>query len=611
MLRSLLLTALVGAAPLVGAQDWQLVWSDEFDYEGALDSTKWTFETGGHGWGNQELQHYTDRLDNARADGEHLVIEAIKEDYNGNAYTSARVNSAASWTYGRFEIRAKLPSGRGTWPALWMLASQSTYGTQYWPDNGEIDIMEHVGYDPNVVHATVHTKAFNHNIGTQVGESIQVPTAMTDFNVYAVEWRPNEIRAYVNGEHYFTFANSESYTWREWPFDRDFHLLLNIAVGGAWGGAQGVDDTIFPQEMVIDYVRVYQEANPYPEVSLVSPSGGTTVEAGGTVELVATASDSDDIEEVRFFQDDGVLGADIFAPYGLNVEGVVDGCYVLRARATDAAGYATLSEPVEVTVGAGCPEGSTAPYLMRPAAVPGPVQAEHYDLGGADVAYRDLGETNTGGGIRQGGGVDIRPSLDLGGGYDVTDITAREWLTYTVEVAETGSYRVQARVAGSEGGTLRLSVDGEDLFGDVALPTTTGDGAYVNAFLGNVDLTAGRHTVRLDMRSAGFSLNLLRFTHLGPTAGEGDGGDLGLDLRLAPNPAADASEITYRLPEAGHVEVGVYDAVGRRVAVVVSGAAPAGEHTATLDVGALAPGLYTCVLQTSGGVRSERLAVVR
>lgn len=237
---------------------WEQVWADEFDYEGLPDRAKWTFETGGGGWGNQELQYYTGRADNAYVDGEHLVIEARREDYQGNAYTSARLNSVPSWTYGRYEIRAKLPAGRGTWPAIWMLASQDTYGDQYWPDSGEIDIMEHVGYDPNVVHATVHTEAFNHGIGTQRGRSIRVPTATEDFNVYAVEWTPSEIRAYVNGERYFVFANTDAYTWREWPFDRDFHLLLNIAVGGTWGGVEGVDESAFPQQMVIDYVRVYQ-----------------------------------------------------------------------------------------------------------------------------------------------------------------------------------------------------------------------------------------------------------------------------------------------------------------------------------------------------------------
>ena len=241
---------------------WTQVWGDEFDYDGALDRSKWRFETGGHGWGNQELQHYTGRTTNARANGDHLIIEARREDYADSEYTSARVNSTESWTYGRFEIRARLPEGLGTWPALWMLASQDVYGDAYWPDNGEIDIMEHVGYDPGVVHATVHTEAYNHIQNTQVGASMEVPDATTDFNVYAVEWTPDAIRAFINGESYFRFANeretSAQATYREWPFDQPFHLLMNIAVGGTWGGAQGVDPDVFPQTMAIDYVRVYQ-----------------------------------------------------------------------------------------------------------------------------------------------------------------------------------------------------------------------------------------------------------------------------------------------------------------------------------------------------------------
>jgi licheninase len=278
--RLLLVLGLLATVPLVGCNytssspvedppepppadepSWTLVWADEFDGNGRPDTSKWTYETGGHGWGNQELQYYTERTENARVEDGHLVIEARREDYQGNDYTSARMNSAASWTYGRFEIRAKLPSGRGTWPAIWMLASQEQYGDQYWPDNGEIDIMEHVGFDPDVVHATVHTEAYNHMQGTQRGNSIRVDSARTAFNVYAVEWTPTMIRAFVNGQQYFLFERAPGATYRRWPFDQDFHLLLNIAVGGSWGGAEGGDSTIWPQQMVIDYVRVYERTD--------------------------------------------------------------------------------------------------------------------------------------------------------------------------------------------------------------------------------------------------------------------------------------------------------------------------------------------------------------
>lgn len=237
--------------------EWVQVWGDEFEGEGPPDSTKWRYETGGHGWGNEERQYYTDaRPKNARVENGHLIIEAHEERYEGNAYTSARLNSETSWTYGRFELRAQVPSGRGTWPALWLLASEDTYGDHYWPDNGEIDIMEHVGHDPNVIHSTIHTEAYNHVDGTQQGGSIDVPDATSSFHVYAVEWTPNAIRSYVDGERYFTFGRSGSASYEQWPFNHDFHLILNVAIGGAWGGAEGIADDIWPAQMKIDYVRV-------------------------------------------------------------------------------------------------------------------------------------------------------------------------------------------------------------------------------------------------------------------------------------------------------------------------------------------------------------------
>jgi licheninase len=238
---------------------WKQVWGDEFDGQGLPDGSKWTYETGGDGWGNQEQQFYTrEDTDNARVENGTLIIEARKESDQGSAYTSARLNSRESWTYGRVEVRAKVPAGKGTWPAIWMLADNDTYGDQYWPDNGEIDIMEHVGYDEGVIHGTIHTKAFNHIEGTDKGSSRTIPTATSEFHTYALEWTPGEIRVSVDGQTYFTFQNREQYSWQEWPFDQPFHLLLNVAVGGTWGGAEGIDDSAFPERMVLDYVRVYK-----------------------------------------------------------------------------------------------------------------------------------------------------------------------------------------------------------------------------------------------------------------------------------------------------------------------------------------------------------------
>jgi beta-glucanase (GH16 family) len=244
---------------------WRTVWADEFNGTGAPDPTKWYYDVGGSGWGNNELQFYTDaRTQNARVENGLLIIEARRESWQGKSYTSARLNSRDGWTYGRVEARAKLPRGRGTWPAFWMLPVRGTYGSLGWPDNGEVDIMEEVGFDPNVVHASVHTKAYNHVDGTQRTAITPVAGAQDDFHVYAVEWAADEIRAYVDDRLYFSFKNERltnpQADWHQWPFDRDFRILLNIAVGGNWGGQQGVDDSIWPQRMEIDYVRVLQRS---------------------------------------------------------------------------------------------------------------------------------------------------------------------------------------------------------------------------------------------------------------------------------------------------------------------------------------------------------------
>src|SRR6056297_444221 len=245
------------------AQDHLLIWHDEFDGVGHPDSSLWNYDTGGDGWGNEELQYYTERrLKNARVENGRLIIEAHQEYYRGNDYTSARLTTknTGDWVYGRMEVRAKLPAGRGTWPAIWMLPTQWIYGDGSWPDNGEIDIMEHVGYDEGTIHGTIHTNAYNHMDGTQKSGQIEVPEATEIFHEYAIEWTQSEIRWYVDDELYFTFENGGS-GWRVWPFDHPFHMLLNVAIGGTWGGAEGVDNSIFPVQMEMDYVRIYQTAD--------------------------------------------------------------------------------------------------------------------------------------------------------------------------------------------------------------------------------------------------------------------------------------------------------------------------------------------------------------
>ena len=231
-------------------------WQDEFERDGRPDPSKWGYDLGGDGWGNNELEFYTDRDANAFVRDGVLHVVARVQARGGRGYTSARLVSKGKgdFLYGRIEARAKLPQGRGTWPAIWMLPTDWAYGD--WPRSGEIDIMEHVGYDPGRVHMSVHTQAYNHVAGTQKTATRVVPGAIEDFHVYRVDWTPGGIRGYIDDAPVFAFAN-EGGGPDAWPFDRRFHLLLNLAVGGNWGGKEGIDPGAFPATLLVDYVRVY------------------------------------------------------------------------------------------------------------------------------------------------------------------------------------------------------------------------------------------------------------------------------------------------------------------------------------------------------------------
>jgi len=235
----------------------QLVWADEFNYNGLPDSTKWGYDVGGNGWGNHELEFYTSkRTENARVENGNLIIEARKEKWQNNDYTSARLvtKGKGDWQYGRMEIRARLPKGTGTWPAIWTLASKDSMS---WPDDGEIDIMEHVGFHQGYIHGTIHCKKYNHVIHTQKTDTLFVKDCSEKFHVYALEWTADSIKIAVDDHVYFQFANEHN-DYAAWPFDNKMHLLLNLAVGGDWGGTKGIAQDIWPQKMEVDYVRVYQ-----------------------------------------------------------------------------------------------------------------------------------------------------------------------------------------------------------------------------------------------------------------------------------------------------------------------------------------------------------------
>jgi len=242
----------------------KLIWSDEFNVDGTPDPSKWSYDIGDGcdiglcGWGNNELQYYTS--DNAVVANGVLRISAKKESVGGRDYSSTRMVTRGNqaFRYGRIQFRARTAgcTARGTWPALWALPEEWVYGG--WPNSGEIDVMEAVGYEENKFHGSVHTGAYNHGIGTQ--KTASVIKSELDWHIFEIDWQEDKIMFAVNGEVYFTFAPDDVTDSAKWPFNQDFHLLLNIAVGGMWGAVEGVDAAAFEgdgQYMELDWVRVY------------------------------------------------------------------------------------------------------------------------------------------------------------------------------------------------------------------------------------------------------------------------------------------------------------------------------------------------------------------
>lgn len=261
---------------------YELVWADEFSADGLPDPARWRYDThrNRQGWYNDERQYYAaGRLENSRVTNGRLIIEARAErltraqfpDWGRQRYTSARLftQGAQAWTYGFFEIRAKIPCGVGTWPAIWMLPENSTPG---WPLGGEIDIMEHVGHVPGEINQTVHTQAYNHIRNTHRTAKFMVADACDTMHRYQLLWTPTFIATGMDGQPRFIFRSTPGDPAR-WPFNRPMHLLLNLAVGGHWGGQRGIDAAAFPAQMEVDYVRVYQQSAPAAASASPSPNG--------------------------------------------------------------------------------------------------------------------------------------------------------------------------------------------------------------------------------------------------------------------------------------------------------------------------------------------------
>lgn len=401
---------------------WSLHWADEFDGS-QLSTEHWEAQIGTGtayglpaGWGNNELQYYTNFANNLAVSNGTLKITARRQNFGGQPYTSARIRTQGKvdFKWGRIEARMKIPSTSGVWPAFWMLPTDSPYGG--WAAGGEIDVMESVNQATRV-HGTIHFGG-NWPNNTSNGGSISNGNNFGDsFHEYAVEWDPDQMRWYLDGQLFHTVNSSQWFSTEgggnpRAPFDHQFHLLLNVAVGGDWPGDPG-PNADYPQTLEVDYVRVYRR-------------------------------------EQRAFQ-------------------------------------------------------------AQPHAIPGQIEAEHYDEGYPGEAYNDNDPGNNGGAFRQDD-VDIQTSSE--GGFNVGWIENGEWIEYTADVQAAGIYLVEARVASpGNGGSFRLEVDGEDRTGPIGVPGTGGWQNWTTVS-GEMHLDAGPQTIRFAKNDSanGFNLNWFRFT---------------------------------------------------------------------------------------------------
>lgn len=251
----------VAAATEKAGEDWTLIFSDDFTGK-KLDPKKWAIVHSNGcpslcGFGNKELQAYNKK--NVQLKDGMLVITAEKRKGMKRTFQSGKVTlkPTGGYTYGKLSVRAKLPKGIGTWPAIWMLPVKDVYGP--WPKSGEIDVMEHVGFDQDVIHGTIHTEAFNHKIGTQKGKQVKLYGASEEFHTYSLTWTKTRLIWDIDGTVYYTIDKNPSDGSAEWPFDTPYYLILNVAVGGMWGGKEGVAPDHFPTKMVVDWVKIWQK----------------------------------------------------------------------------------------------------------------------------------------------------------------------------------------------------------------------------------------------------------------------------------------------------------------------------------------------------------------
>ncbi len=510
------------------APNWALAWSDEFDGT-AVDRTKWNFQTGGGGWGNGEAQYYTDGANATVANGL-LTIEARKENFGGNEFTSTRMNTSGKgdFLYGRVEVKAKLPKTGGTWPAIWTLPTDWAYGN--WPNSGEIDIMEHTGNGYGTILGTIHTQAYNHSIGTAKGGSTKLDDVTNTFHTYIIEWYPDRIDWYVDDNYFFTF-NNENKTPAEWPFDKRMHMLLNVAIGGGLGGT--IDKTgVWPQQMTVDYVRIYKFD--FGEGDNIAPSNVTNLNAvasGIDIDLTWTAStDNKYVDKYYIFKNDVLIDSTSGCKYKVtNLEALKE--YTFAIQAKDFGRNLSGKTTIKATT------GDVTSY-----SVPGIIQAENY-------LYMS--------------GIQTETCTDAGAGTNVSHISVNDWLEYNIDVKSTGKYILTARVAAqSLKGSFQVLDKDKNVLTTIETPITGAWQTWTSVTSGSFNLNAGKQRLTIKSLAMDYNINWFEISSDNTTSVNDV---IRSEAKIYPNPVS-GSYLTIQLPDNSTIaQVSIINIDGREI----------------------------------------------
>lgn len=458
--------------------DWDLVWADEFEGN-SVDRDKWYFETGNHGWGNGEAQNYTNGANASVANG-NLIIEARKENSNGSDFSSTRMNNTEKYDflYGRIEVRAKLPSTGGTWPAIWTLPRNWVYGN--WPSCGEIDIMEHTGNNLNYVFGTIHTGAYNHSNGTQKGGGKVFTDVVNTYHTYTLEWYPDRLDWYYDEEIVFTYVN-ENKTTEEWPFDIAHYLKLNIAIGGGLGGNINYNG-VWPQQMMVDYVRVYDLGfGKGDNIAPSTPSNLVATVNGINVALAWNMStDNMYLDKYYIYQDDALIDSTTRTNYKASfLDPLTE--YTFSVQAKDFGNNLSNKVSTKATT-------QDIPAVLLPAKI----EAEDYLL------------------VE---GMETETCTDEDGGLNMAFIDEGDWLMYYIDVPSKAKYFLSTRASSlNTRGSFTLENENGVVLQTVNTPITGGWQNWETVVSNGFELNEGKQRIIIRSTANSYNINWIAFS---------------------------------------------------------------------------------------------------